>query len=134
MLKVYIAASLTDKDKALALRLKLVNAGIQVTSQWIFEAGVNDPIQNQSQSEYLEKLDLGDIDRSDLLIFMSGTTKSPGKTTEIGYAIGIRKPIFFLGSIYSVFHWNSSIYRWDSEEAMLNWLSQNKEIVKALLS
>jgi nucleoside 2-deoxyribosyltransferase len=133
-LKVYIAASVTDKENARALRIKLGGIGVQCTSSWIDENNVTDPIENENRCRYLAKMDIEDIKKAQLIIFLSGTTKSPGKTTEIGYCLGTNKPVFFLGTVYSVFHWLDKIVRWESEEQLLAWLKENKEIVASLLA
>jgi nucleoside 2-deoxyribosyltransferase len=137
MLKVYLAGSVKEVETIRKYKTIIRNSGIAVTSTWIdlntyIEEDGN---QDDETSKYYAKSDIEDIDAAHLLIFIRGENKSPGKTTEIGYALGTAKPIFFVGGRpYSVFHHDDSIYHWPDFETMFNWLTINKDIVASLLS
>ena len=42
--------------------------------------------------------DLEDIKRADALVLLTGERDSPGKMTEVGYALGTSKPIYPVGT------------------------------------
>ena len=78
-------------------------------------------------------VDLMDIDRSDILILRTDPKVSPGKFTEMGYALARSKPVIIFGGnrTESVFfhHYKVKIVPEDVEEeecvaAILNVVSQ----------
>lgn len=137
MLKVYIAGSIAEIEEIRRLKVSLRNSYINPICEWVDMNWLpegTDPVNDVEACRTGCRMDLGDMDEADLIIFVSGKSKSAGKTTEIGYAIGTGKPIFFIGDPYTVFHHHPSIFHWKTIDEMLAWLVQNKEIVKALLS
>lgn len=138
-LKVYVAASAKEVEKARKFKLSLELIGVNVTSSWINSTSswINstsfvDDLSNKSLSKHYAYEDLEDIVNAHIVVFLAGEEQSPGKLTEIGYALGINKPIFYVGSLYSIFHHHDSIYHWRNEEDVIKWLTLNKDIVYSL--
>lgn len=104
-MKVYLAASFTNRDKIRPIASKLWEQGHEITSSWLHE--VAKP-PKMTQDVFWRKLaikDLTEIKGADLLIcFVDGI--SGGKNVELGYALGQHqgKEIWVVGKINNVFH------------------------------
>jgi hypothetical protein len=91
----YTAGPMKDQQAVREVAEKLRAAGYTVNSRWLdIEDGTN------KDEEYLQKMaviDLEDVLKADALIYVNTGTKSEGKATELGVAIGTMKPIIVIG-------------------------------------
>lgn len=73
----------------------LLAAGHQTTSSWITKT------QDPQEQAFNAEQDLEDVRQADALVHFSdqfGSTPGRGKYVELGYAVGIGKPVFVVGS------------------------------------
>ena len=123
-MNIYLAAPYAARDDLRAgVVPALRKAGHEITSNWVFaehkiHRGVLDaaPEQTDDYTTRQVQLDLGDIDRSQIvLLFTSGfvmqhygllkaQTVSGGRHIETGYALALGKRIIILGQPENIFH------------------------------
>lgn len=88
----------------LAERLQL--AGHTITSHWITET--RDRVDGDHNEYLCASMDLYDVRRSDLLVYLSGKLPRSrgrgGKHVELGYALGLGIPVVVLGDPENIFH------------------------------
>lgn len=88
-MRIYIAASFPNKDKAQALREYLREKGHVITSRWL--DGHNAMYGMQPQ---FALMDAEDVASAEVLVCMTGDTLTRGgRHAEVGMAIALRKPI-----------------------------------------
>ena len=103
--KVYIAAPFQLLKEAVQLRAQLAVVGIESTARWI---DIN-VVQGASKSIELAQMDLDDIRASMAIVLINppqfANKGTGGRHVEIGYALGIGHPFFFvLGVKSNIFH------------------------------
>jgi nucleoside 2-deoxyribosyltransferase len=107
-IKVYLAADYRLKDELYILALILQTAGLEVTSRWIHAK--NEPITGLSQERRREcaAMDLEDISGADVFVVVNpaefADNGTGGRHVELGYALGIGKPVVVFGERTNVFH------------------------------
>lgn len=127
--RVYIAASYPRKSEAQVLHGYLTNAGFHITSRWIDDStadGIYDPNLTgkdlELQSQAAAQMDWDDIEDADMLVVITGDTKTRGgRHSEVGIALAQGKPVFLLGPREQVFHWHEGIH---SDHANMDTLLQ----------
>lgn len=111
-MKVYVAASAAEIDRAEAVTARLRGMGIEVTSTWPVmirerQGGVTNPrgasrVDRRAWSD----TDLSELDEADVLLFLAPEPSGPtrGAWVELGYARATRKPIISSGdTLQSIF-------------------------------
>ncbi|MDP3720809.1 MAG: hypothetical protein Q8T13_23855 [Acidobacteriota bacterium] len=106
MLKVYIAAPFQLKSEAVVLLALLQGAGYEVTSTWL-------RVTDMPDTDQAARLDLADIDRSDVLVAMNPhgweSKGTGGRHGEFLYAHAKGKELILLGVRSNVFHHLSNV-------------------------
>jgi nucleoside 2-deoxyribosyltransferase len=97
-MKVYLAGSWSDRPNIRKYRDLMEARGIFITSRWLDWTG---RLPGESREEELRRsanVDLQDIDMADGVLIFTGVPSSHGGFhTELGYAIGTRKPVAIIG-------------------------------------
>ncbi len=107
-IKVYLAADYRLKDELYILALILEAAGLEVTSRWIHAK--EEPITGLSLERRREcsVIDLEDIRAADVFVLVNpeefAKSGTGGRHVELGYALGIGKPVVVFGERTNVFH------------------------------
>ena len=107
-IKVYLAADYSLKDELYLEALILEAADLEVTSRWI--RAKNEPIAWLSQERRREcaEIDLEDIRAADVFVLVNlgehANSGTGGRHVELGYALGIGKPVVVSGERTNVFH------------------------------
>ena len=113
-IKLYIASRFQDREDALALKERLQARGALVTSTWLTPLDGNNANMATLNGRYQEcraraTCDLDDIVGSDAVVVMSPLkahkSGTGGRHVELGFAVGVGKPVFLLGSRENVFHY-----------------------------
>lgn len=103
---VYIAAPSQMIDEAMVLKHLLADSGIACTSGWISHGLTGDT--NESAMA-----DLADVAKADVLVALNPelwkTCGTGGRHVEMGYALGLGKPVIVLGSRTNVFHYLDTV-------------------------
>ena len=96
-MKFYLAGSFSSQSMLLAIMYLLQAMGHEVTSHWLIQTG-NAPNPTRA------KMDLSDIDVADaVIVFTSIPSTTGGLWVELGYALGIGKPVYLCGPRSNVF-------------------------------
>ncbi len=98
--RVYIAAAVTRRPEARALRSWLAAQGITVHSSWLDVDDTYKAISGGAPGHWQElaNMDLADIDSSHSLIaLLDKPSTRGGMMVEIGYALGRRKRVYTIG-------------------------------------
>lgn len=103
--KVYIAAPFPLLKDAVQLRAQLAVVGIESTARWI---DLNQKAEGQTAIEYAQH-DLDDVRAAHAVVLinppMFANKGTGGRHVEIGYALGIGHPFFFVMGVKSnIFH------------------------------
>lgn len=117
-MKVYVATKIANLNNGIKLAYKLQRMGIEVTSRWLECEGEErpDPPEGGNRKEFRNsdfrwqkfaekwgQYDLDDVARADAVILLP-QDECVGTWVEFGYALGLRKPIYYVGNRgYSVF-------------------------------
>lgn len=118
-IKVYLAADYNLKDELYILALILEAAGLEVTSRWI--RAKNEPITWLSQERRREcsVMDLEDIRAADVFVIVNPAAFAEkgtgGRHVELGYALGIGKPVIVSGARTNVFHSLPQVWHVDQD-------------------
>ena len=108
MIGVYLAADYSLKDELYILALILEAADLEVTSRWI--RAKNEPIAGLSQERRREcaEIALEDIRAADVFVLVNpgehANSGTGGRHVELGYALGLGKPVVVSGDRTNVFH------------------------------
>lgn len=99
----------------------LICAGHSTTSTWITTE------QDSTKQAFNAEQDLADVREADALVHFSeqfGSTPGRGKYVELGYAVGIRKPVYVVGvGDETIFYFLGDIGRLADIDALLSALS-----------
>lgn len=102
----------------------LMAAGHHTTSTWI--TNTQDPARQAFNAEQ----DLADVREADALVHFSeqfGSTPGRGKYVELGYAVGIRKPVYVVGlGDETIFYFLGDITRASDLDSLIAALSVAK--------
>ena len=100
-IKIYIAASWTNRFRLREIRDQFAKMGIEITSQWIdFDRGYGD-------GDFSEEAfrDYEDITNSHILIIDTTDKETRGgREWEGGYATGIGRSVYRVGPVITPFH------------------------------
>lgn len=119
MIKIYVAAPFVHRGLALAAKLRLEDAGFQVTSRWITRESnlTNDDINNPAHFKELQTEalnDVADIVSADAFVILN-SEKSEGKATELGIAFIRKMPVYLVGDLSrNIFYHLPGILRLDT--------------------
>jgi nucleoside 2-deoxyribosyltransferase len=97
-MKVYLASSFTNRVKVATFHTLLTDHGITATSRWYW-------VGHQTRSKSLKAaVDLLDIMTADALLLLNwdGDRATTGKMFEVGFALGLGKPVHVLGKLTTV--------------------------------
>lgn len=103
MVRLYIAAKYSRKQECRILAHALVARGVGTTSRW-HDLEVNESEQDSVQLQGYAERDLADIRAADGLVMLNHDEESVGRHIELGYALGLGKPVMVVGNTESVFH------------------------------
>lgn len=81
--KIYVAASLANKEKALFVALSLVDAGFTVTSRWLRTDFSSAPLKDswKARAQFDEvwgQIDIADLEEADTLVLLTDKASSTG--------------------------------------------------------
>ena len=137
MLKVYLAARYSEKNKMSAQADIFKSRGIIVTSTWLEEAHSPDVQMSEIHTDLLTcyaENDLRDVIAADWLVFSSVEPTTPtvrgGRHVEFGYALAMNKHILVVGPKENIFHHLSDIWHVSDWESALNFLVSKKGELK----
>lgn len=101
MTRFYLAAPFAVRAAARVLAEQLEGRGFICTSRWL--------TADDALSEKWALRDLADIQRSDLCVVLNPDAWTQagtgGRHVELGYALGLRKPIVLVGPRTNIFHY-----------------------------
>lgn len=134
-MKFYLAAQYERHPEMREIRTRLRDHGHVVTSRWIDQHNGSAPdaagtLQlNQSPAHYtvFANKDLFDLDVADAMIFFSsgnGSKGRGGRHLELGYALALGKPVYFVGQRENVFHTLPQLQVYSDFEGLLNALRE----------
>jgi nucleoside 2-deoxyribosyltransferase len=128
-IKVYIAAPWPIREKAIEVRRVLAHRGIQCTARWLTDARL-------SMDDATATMDLSDVARADVLVAINPAAWAEigtgGRHVELGFALGLQKPIVLLGVRSNIFHYMNVVTVVDDSEYGLEALAHNViEVVAA---
>lgn len=125
-MRVYLAGPMQMRPQLRGCRDYLELANISITSRWL-DTEVSD--HNQITAEERRKWsqqDFEDIAMADIVVvwsilawFNKGTG---GRHVELGYAIGVGKPIILVGLRENLFHWHPRVLLIPNELELLKKL------------
>lgn len=126
-IKVYIAAPWPIRDRAIEVRRGLASHGIQCTARWLTDARLR-------MDDATATMDLSDVARADVLVAINPAAwierGTGGRHVELGFALGLQKPIVVLGVRSNIFHYLDTVRVVDDSEYGLAALaSQVAEVV-----
>jgi len=128
---VYVAGSFTSQCDASKLALWLQARGLQITSQWLWEAKMLDPANPVNPGEYALKecnRDLADLARANTLVVLADIPSSTGGFWfELGWWYGQgRQNICVIGSDRAnVFLWAPGVRWFPDVAAFKTWAIKN---------
>jgi nucleoside 2-deoxyribosyltransferase len=94
----YTAGPWADRAQVKEVANSLRNAGYTVNSRWLDVPEVAPDGMTHEEYQIQQAInDLSDVLAADALIYVNTGTKSEGKATELGVAIGTMKPIIVIG-------------------------------------
>jgi nucleoside 2-deoxyribosyltransferase len=136
MLKVYIAGLYAKREEYQKYYNDLEKQGFECTSTWI-----RDSEENLTQ-EQIANLDLYDIDRADVLLFMVpkhqdfytvtiASMSRGGRHFELGYAHAKGKEIILFGGRESAFHYLPDMVEIHTWRSVIEHLDRLSEEAKA---
>lgn len=120
--RVYLAAPWAHRDEAIAVKARLVNAGLNVVSGWTERestapsSGEIEPARMQVQAQ----LDWDEVVSCDVLVVL-GLAKSDGKATEMGIALTLGKRVILVKSdcVGNIFYHLPEVERVDNVEEVI---------------
>ena len=94
-MKIYVAGSSRELDRAEKMIASAVARGHTITFDWTIDmrAGPSDADLDAHEARRYANMDLDAIEIADGLIFLSPTTQTKGAWVELGYAYGRGKPV-----------------------------------------
>lgn len=101
-MKIYLAAPYADRGKMETIANYLKTKGHEITASWVYggEEGLT--------REQIAVLDLGDVDKADVVISFTYTRGTPstggGRHVEFGYAMARGKRLVVVAERENVFH------------------------------
>lgn len=132
-LKVYLAAPFEQRESMLCLKDLLVSYGIVVTSTWLTPADGNENNMATMGSKFHEcrmraVKDMEDIRQADYFILykpkeLHRVPTTGGHHVELGFCLGIGKPIIILGARENVFNYLPGIQVVTTEQDLLETLN-----------
>jgi nucleoside 2-deoxyribosyltransferase len=133
MMRVYLCSRWGRRDELRAYKRQLEASGLcTVTSRWLLD-GTHDADGRTDMARRFADEDLQDIAGSDLLIAFTEAPESPygrgGRHVELGYAIGIRRPVWIVGPRENVFAYLSQVQQFQSLAGVIERLQQRTEAV-----
>jgi hypothetical protein len=132
-MRIYLAASWTQKKTMCDVADHLGALGHEVTSHWIRSAepvGMDGPAVEADEEKAIDGAirDLLDIDRAQLVaVFTTVESSTGGLHVEYGYAIGQGKPIAIIGPRPNVFYALSRASHYKDAGQFFDWLWEFKE-------
>ena len=109
-MNLYLASS--SQHDALSLAKVLVSAGHVITSSWVYKPLKRTSEYTDDQRTAIAVRNLSDITASDVLILLGNRFLCPGgKHVEVGYALGVGKPVWVLGPRENLLLWHPGV-RW----------------------
>lgn len=100
-MKVYVAASSNETERAEQWIDALRRAGVEVTSTWVEEVkahgGGNPPGASTKERQQWARDDLYGVESADILWVLVPKDKSHGAFTELGYALRANKDVITSG-------------------------------------
>ncbi len=83
-MKIYVAARTTQQREARAIAIQLTTLGHEVTSGWLAQADLDNPVRFRTEAER----DLADLDAAEaILILTTVVAGGKGMWVEFGYAL-----------------------------------------------
>lgn len=126
-MKIYIAASAPNVEKAREVASLLRSWGYEPTSTW-HDAGDVGYEQHGAKEHEIEipesmadkaLLDEEHVRAADVLVIITGDTLTRGgRHAECGMAIALGKRVYLLGPREQVFHWHTLVLPCDSTDAL----------------
>ena len=112
MLKIYLAAQYHRRDDMKVVAEELRRAGHIVTASWLDETEPPDVTLDQCTEHFLTytaEQDMDDIRRADIFVLFSVDPLLPtvrgGRHVEMGYALGLGKPVYVVGPKENIFYY-----------------------------
>lgn len=112
-MKFYFAGSFKRRSELIRYMNELETAGHIVTSRWLkteheIDVTTEEELSPSGPAYRFAMEDIQDIQNADALVFFSSAgfeyKGRGGRHTEFGLAIGINRPIFFIGKRECAFH------------------------------
>ena len=116
--KVYVAASYPRKADAIKMASMLEGAGFRIASKWLEDTSADgayaedlSPEEVQLQSTKTAEIDFQNVSDSDMLVVITGDTKTRGgRHSEVGITLAQGKWVFLFGPRDQVFHWQPGVH------------------------
>lgn len=128
--KVYVASSVDNQNHAIRVALRLVRAGLTVTSRWLdinFSSDSNrNPWESSTSRERNEEWgqrDIEDMTAADTLVLLANVSSSSGGYhCELGYFLGKGGNVLVVGDRRNVFYWTSRVQYLPDDSSLLEFL------------
>ncbi len=126
-MRVYVAGPWVDKAGALEAATALEAAGHTITKRWWEHREVpgylNDDISSECREELMIQAmeDIAGVWNAHVLVLLN-TSKSEGKSVELGLALAYSTPIVLVGEPSNLFHYLPHVFRVDTIEAAITLL------------
>jgi hypothetical protein len=117
----YVAGPKKDQEFVKGVAETLRREGYGVNSRWL----EIDKKDDEVDQDYLEKMalwDFEDVLKSDVLCYVNTGTKSEGKATELGIALGMMKPIIVIGGKANNIFLNLPLQNFPTIEEAIEWM------------
>lgn len=122
-MKVYLAARYGRAAELREYARELIEAGIEVTSSWLWDAGGEDRELSGIEQMRVAVVDYHDLARSDAVIAFTEPPESPwsrgGRHVEFGLALALEKKPLVIGPRENVFYYLPGVDRlpkWNLEQ------------------
>lgn len=133
MLKVYLAAPYSAKDRINEYAAELRGLGIHVTSSWLNEPHAPSTELHELTPEdhrKYAKQDLADIIAANVFVLFTDPTKTivrAGRHVEMGFAIALGLPVYVVGTEHeNIFHYLSGVHHYAT------WIDVRHTLEKAM--
>lgn len=129
--KIYLAASINNRQEATRIALLLSDLGLEVTSRWLRLDFSSKPDKNVERYKWIDfeaswgRMDLEDVMAADTLVILSNIPSSTGGYhAELGIFLGKeRENILVVGGRPNVFYWTESIRVMRDTEKLVSFLT-----------
>lgn len=124
-MKAYVAAPFEERLLAMEILQVLEYANIDVVSSWLYVDADTRPIGLMAPHEQSKAAlrDLEEIQAADIVVVLGSRdyahAGTGGRHVELGFALGIGKPVFLLGDRTNIFHHLPAVRRILPSESLI---------------